>query len=105
MDRGKGMTPEEQATAFGEFVQGDGSDTRQFGGLGLGLSLVQRVVEGHGGTVKCSSLSGRGSTFTIVLPLPADLELEYDVEQPPAETPQDAQPRETQRRRQKSPDN
>jgi PAS domain S-box-containing protein len=74
MDRGKGMTPEEQATAFGEFVQGDGSDTRQFGGLGLGLSLVQRVVEGHGGTVKCTSLAGRGSTFTVILPLPPDQE-------------------------------
>jgi PAS domain S-box-containing protein len=75
-DRGKGMTPEEQATAFGEFVQGDSSDTRQFGGLGLGLSLVQRVVEGHGGTVRCSSMVGRGSTFTIVLPVPPE-------EQPP----------------------
>ncbi len=76
MDRGKGMTPEEQATAFGEFVQGDSSDTRQFGGLGLGLSLVQRVVEGHGGTVRCTSLSGRGSTFTIALPLPPEREPE-----------------------------
>jgi two-component system capsular synthesis sensor histidine kinase RcsC len=76
MDRGKGMTPEEQASAFSEFVQGDSSDTRQFGGLGLGLSLVQRVVEGHGGTVRCSSFVGRGSTFTIVLPLPPDTEPE-----------------------------
>jgi PAS domain S-box-containing protein len=67
-DRGKGMTPEEQAVAFGEFVQGDSSDTRRFGGLGLGLSLVQRVVEGHGGTVSCVSTPGRGSIFTIVLP-------------------------------------
>jgi PAS domain S-box-containing protein len=80
MDRGKGMTPEEQATAFGEFVQGDSSDTRQFGGLGLGLSLVQRVVEGHGGVVKCTSMSGRGSTFTIILPLPPDMEPEPDEE-------------------------
>jgi two-component system sensor histidine kinase SenX3 len=68
-DRGKGMTIEEQATAFSEFVQGDSSDTRRFGGLGLGLSLVQRVVEGHGGTVRCTSTPGRGSTFTIVLPI------------------------------------
>jgi signal transduction histidine kinase/HAMP domain-containing protein len=80
MDRGKGMTPEEQATAFGEFVQGDSSDTRQFGGLGLGLSLVQRVVEGHGGTVKCSSLVGQGSTFTVILPLPHDFEPQPDGE-------------------------
>lgn len=76
IDLGKGMTAEEQATAFGEFVQGDGSDTRQFGGLGLGLSLVHRVVEGHGGSVRCTSSPGRGSTFTIVLPLPPALEPE-----------------------------
>jgi PAS domain S-box-containing protein len=68
-DRGKGMTAGEQATAFDEFVQGDGSDSRQFGGLGLGLSLVQQVVKGHGGTVRCHSVPGRGSTLTIVLPL------------------------------------
>jgi PAS domain S-box-containing protein len=67
-DRGKGMTAEEQAIAFGEFVQGDSSDTRRFGGLGLGLSLVQRVVEGHGGSVSCVSTPGRGSIFTIILP-------------------------------------
>jgi PAS domain S-box-containing protein len=74
IDRGKGMTQEEQATAFSEFVQGDSSDTRRFGGLGLGLSLVQRVVEGHGGTVRCSSSPGEGSTFTIVLPAVAAAE-------------------------------
>ncbi len=74
IDSGKGMTQEEQATAFSEFVQGDSSDTRRFGGLGLGLSLVQRVVEGHGGTVRCSSSPGEGSTFTIVLPAVAAAE-------------------------------
>jgi PAS domain S-box-containing protein len=71
-DQGMGMTPDERARVFGEFVQGDSSDTRRFGGLGLGLSLVQRVVEGHGGTVQCTSLPGRGSTFTIVLPAAPD---------------------------------
>ncbi|HEX3424570.1 MAG TPA: ATP-binding protein [Acidimicrobiales bacterium] len=91
IDRGKGMTPEEQTTAFSEFVQGDSSDTRQFGGLGLGLSLVQRVVEGHGGIVKCTSLTGRGSTFTIVLPLPPDVDPDVDAEASPFE----AEPRRT----------
>jgi PAS domain S-box-containing protein len=67
-DRGKGMTREEQALAFAEFVQGDTSDTRSFGGLGLGLSLVQRVAEAHGGTVTCVSQPGKGSKFSIFLP-------------------------------------
>ena len=68
IDRGKGMTAEEQAAAFGEFVQGDASDTRRFGGLGLGLALVKRVVDGHGGSVTCVSRPGKGSAFTIFLP-------------------------------------
>ena len=69
-DQGKGMTELERAQAFGEFVQGDMSDTRSFGGLGLGLSLVQRVAEGHGGRVLCSSEAGKGSKLSIVLPVP-----------------------------------
>jgi PAS domain S-box-containing protein len=67
-DRGMGMTPEEQASAFGEFVQGDASDTRRYGGLGLGLALVQRVSQGLGGRVSCRSTPGRGSTVIIRLP-------------------------------------
>lgn len=67
-DRGEGMTAEQEAMAFGEFVQADSSDTRRFGGLGLGLALVKRVVEGHGGAVICRSAPGRGSTFTVQVP-------------------------------------
>ena len=68
-DKGKGMTREEQSLAFAEFVQGDTSDTRAFGGLGLGLSLVQRVAEAHGGSVAVSSTPGKGSKFSILLPM------------------------------------
>jgi two-component system sensor histidine kinase VicK len=68
-DKGKGMTREEQTLAFAEFVQGDTSDTRRFGGLGLGLSLVQRVAEAHGGSVVCVSAPGKGSKFSIFLPI------------------------------------
>jgi signal transduction histidine kinase len=70
-DHGKGMSEQEATVAFGEFVQGDSSDTRRFGGLGLGLSLVQRVVEGHGGSVAWESHPGRGSKFSLLLPITA----------------------------------
>ena len=70
-DRGVGMTTEDNASVFTDFVQGDGSDTRRFGGLGLGLAVVRRVVEGHGGEVTCRSVVGRGTTFTILLPASA----------------------------------
>lgn len=67
-DRGKGMSDEETRVAFADFSQGDSSDTRSFGGLGLGLSLVQRVTEAHGGTVAVESKPGKGSKFSIFLP-------------------------------------
>jgi len=67
-DRGKGMTAQEQTSAFGAFVQGDGSDTRSFGGLGLGLALVQRVAEAHGGTVSVETAPRKGTTFSVALP-------------------------------------
>jgi PAS domain S-box-containing protein len=68
-DRGKGMTADELDRAFTEFAQGDESDTRHFGGLGLGLALVREVVERHGGRVDASSRGpGQGSKFSIFLP-------------------------------------
>jgi PAS domain S-box-containing protein len=68
-DQGMGMTAQHYDVLFGEFVQGDSSDTRRFGGLGLGLAVVRRVVEGHGGTISCRSAPGRGATFVLGLPV------------------------------------
>ena len=68
LDRGVGMSPAEVDSAFMEWAQGDESDTRSFGGLGLGLALVQRVAEHHGGRVVCQTAPGKGSRFSIVLP-------------------------------------
>ena len=70
-DQGMGMTAQHYAVVFGDFVQGDPSDTRRFGGLGLGLAVVRRVVEGHGGTITGRTAPGRGTTFVIGLPLRA----------------------------------
>jgi PAS domain S-box-containing protein len=67
-DQGMGMTPEQYEVVFRDFVQGDTSDTRRFGGLGLGLAVVRRVVEGLGGTIRGRSTLGRGTLFVISLP-------------------------------------
>lgn len=67
-DKGKGMSADETRRVVTEFVQGDGSDTRQHGGLGLGLSMVQQVALSHGGRLLISSKPGKGSKFSVLLP-------------------------------------
>ncbi|ACB32329.1 histidine kinase [Leptothrix cholodnii SP-6] len=76
IDTGVGIAPGDQALVFEEFRQASGSYLRKSEGTGLGLSLVRRFVELHGGTVRVDSVLGRGSSFVIRLPerpLPAAL--------------------------------
>jgi signal transduction histidine kinase len=68
-DQGIGIEPAKQETLFDDFHQIDGSATRHYGGLGIGLGFVRRVARAHGGRVDVSSEPGRGSTFTITLPV------------------------------------
>lgn len=68
-DHGLGVARPDRSAIFGDFRQLDGSSTRARGGLGLGLSLVRRVAEVHGGTISVESIPDRGSTFTLALPL------------------------------------
>ncbi len=68
-DRGIGMTAEEiEKILSTDFYQVDGSTTRQYRGLGLGMTLVRAVVAKHGGRLEVQSRPGQGSTFTVRLP-------------------------------------
>ena len=68
-DTGPGIAREVLPHVFDRFRQGDSSTTRAHGGLGLGLALVQHIVELHGGTVTASSPGpGQGATFVVSLP-------------------------------------
>lgn len=67
-DRGVGIEPATAARIFSDFYQVDASETRSYGGLGLGLALVRRIVDGLGGTAAVESRGDRGSTFHLWLP-------------------------------------
>ncbi|MEA5621072.1 ATP-binding protein [Cronbergia sp. UHCC 0137] len=69
-DSGKGISAEFLPYVFDYFRQADGSATRQFGGLGLGLAIARNIVEIHGGTITVESPGlNQGATFIVRLPL------------------------------------
>ena len=72
VDQGIGIPAEAQSRLFERFYRVDPARSRDTGGTGLGLSIVKHVVADHGGEVTVWSEPGRGSTFTIHLPLASD---------------------------------
>ncbi|MCK4450865.1 MAG: hypothetical protein KAX26_09765, partial [Anaerolineae bacterium] len=80
-DSGIGMTEEELECIVGDFCQIDGSTTRRYGGIGLGLTLAKTVIAEHTGRIEVESQPGQGSRFTIRLPaLPPDAQADQPVE-------------------------
>jgi signal transduction histidine kinase/DNA-binding NarL/FixJ family response regulator len=72
IDTGIGVPEDDRERIFAPFEQADGSRSRRFGGAGLGLAIVSKLLEAMSGTIEVSSTRGEGSTFTFSIPLPAD---------------------------------
>jgi signal transduction histidine kinase/ActR/RegA family two-component response regulator len=89
-DTGVGIAPEILPRIFDLFTQAERSLDRSQGGLGIGLALVQRLVEMHGGTVTAFSVLGQGSEFVVRLPVVSPPELQAS--SPPTEKVQPTGP-------------
>jgi len=86
-DSGHGIDAAFQPFVFDPFRQGDGTSTREFGGLGLGLAIVKQLVELHGGSIRMRSEGvGHGATFEVFLPSVVD---ERAAEPGPEEDPRE----------------
>jgi signal transduction histidine kinase len=72
-DQGIGIPPEDLPRIWERFYRVDNSNTRRIGGTGLGLSIVKGLVELHGGRIWAESEHGKGSVFSLTLPIATDL--------------------------------
>jgi CheY-like chemotaxis protein len=80
-DTGIGIPPDRRARIFESFHQGDSGLSRNYSGLGLGLALVQKLLGLMGGEIEAESEPGKGSTFTVRLPIPAAAGSAYEPRQ------------------------
>ncbi len=71
-DNGAGISEEQIPNLFDTFRQIDGSSTRRWGGLGIGLAIARHIVELHGGKISVESKRGQGSTFAFTIPIETD---------------------------------
>ncbi len=71
-DTGTGMSAEDASKVFDKFFRTRSARESTVPGTGLGLSITKAIVEGHGGTISCASEPGRGTTFTVTLPVQSD---------------------------------
>jgi signal transduction histidine kinase len=68
-DTGMGISDDDQARLFERFFRTSAATDGAIQGTGLGLSIAAAIAEGHGGTIEVESEVGRGTTFTVVLPI------------------------------------
>lgn len=67
-DAGLGMSPQDASRAFDKFFRSDSVRATTIPGTGLGLSIAKTIVDGHGGTIQCTSCPGKGTTISVTLP-------------------------------------
>ncbi|MHA7281422.1 ATP-binding protein [Arthrobacter sp. TMS2-4] len=72
-DRGMGMTEQEARQVFSRFYRTPAARRADIEGAGLGLAITKSIVESHGGTIRCTSSPGKGSRFTVTLPVDGDV--------------------------------
>ena len=68
-DTGIGMSPEQLGKVFEEFTQADSSTSKNYGGTGLGLPISKKIAEMMGGIMEVESEEGKGTTFSITIPV------------------------------------
>ncbi|MDQ8204602.1 response regulator [Pelagicoccus sp. SDUM812003] len=90
-DTGIGISAENQKMLFKPFSQIDGSWTREYGGMGLGLAISQKIVNAMNGTIECESKEGMGSRFHVLIPVQPVLSPFEDVKSDGSEEALEAQ--------------